>query len=225
MVYLLFVFVALVSVCAVIIFAARNGVVDLGKKIKVYKPCEDNVVPYQGKSLILITIVCFVIMIAIQISLYMNTSWISFTKLYGLSLIVVSAGIVDSKRRIIPNVLIFCGIVFRACIYAYEIFFADNIKEVFINDMIGLAIGFVFLSIVSIITKGSLGFGDAKLFGIIGIVSGAFCTYSTLLVSLILSVIVSIINIARKKMSRKDSFPFGPCIAAGYIIVVLLTSY
>ena len=64
-----------------------------------------------------------------------------------------------------------------------------------------------------------------QLFGVIGLVSGAFCTYSTLLLSLVISAVVSLVNIARKKMGRKDSFPFGPCIAIGYILVILLTSY
>lgn len=226
MIYLLFTFVALVSVCAIELFAARKGVVDFGDKIRVYKPCVDeSIVPFKGKTLIMITIFCFVITFATQISLNINATLVSCIKLYGLLLIVLCAGLIDYKKRIIPNQLILIGLVFRVGIYVYEIFFTENIKAVFINDLIGFAIGFVFLALVSIITKGSLGFGDAKLFGVIGITSGAFCTYSTLLVSLVLSVIVSIVSIARKKMGRKDSFPFGPCIAMGYVISVLLTSY
>lgn len=226
MIYVLFVFIALISICTIEFYAAQKGAVDFEDKIKVYKPCDDeNIVPFRGKTLIMITIVCFVISLAIQISLNMNATVVSFIKLYGLLLIVLCAGLIDYKRRIIPNQLILVGLVFRIGIYAYEILFTENFKAVFINDLMGFAIGFVFLALVSIITKGSLGFGDAKLFGIIGITTGAFCTYSTLLISLILSVIVSIVNIASKRMGRKDSFPFGPCIAIGYVIAVLLTSY
>ena len=226
MIYLLFTFVALVSVCAIELYAARKGVVDFGDKIKVYKPCVDeNIVPFRGKTLILITIICFVISLSSQILLNINAPLVSCIKLYGVLLIVLSAGLIDYKRRIIPNQLILIGLVFRVGIYVYEVLFDDNIKAIFINDLIGFAIGFVLLAFISFITKGSLGFGDVKLFGVIGITSGAFCTYSTLLVSLVLSVIVSIVSIARKKMGRKDSFPFGPCIAIGYVISVLLTSY
>ena len=226
MIYVLFIFIALVSVCLIELFAARKGVVDFGEKIKAYKPCDDeSIVPFNGQTLILITIICFAVALASQISLYMNTAIVSFVKLYGLLVIVMCAGLIDYKRRIIPNFLILIGLVFRLGIYVYEIFFTENIKAVLINDLIGFVIGFVFLALVSLITKGSLGFGDAKLFGVIGVTSGAFCTYSTLLVSLILSFVFSIINMARKKMGRKDSFPIGPCIAAGYVIAVLLTSY
>ena len=226
MIYLLFIFIALVSVFGIEFFAARKGVVDFGKKIKVYKLCDDeNIVPYKGKALVLITIICFAVALASQISLYMNTVTVNFLKLYGLLVIVMCAGLIDYKRRIIPNALILIGLTFRLGIYVYEIFFVENIKSILINDLMGFAIGFVFLALVSLITKGALGFGDAKLFGVIGITAGAFCTYSTLLVSLILSVVVSLVNMARKKMGYKDSFPFGPCIAAGYVIALLLTSY
>jgi len=225
MIYLMFALIALVSVCAILFVCGRKGVIDTGNMLKLYKPCEEDVVPYRGKNVILITMICFAVALAVQISLYKNTVTINFVKLYGLLLIVLSAGIIDAKRRIIPNVLVITGLVFRLLIYIYEFIYVDSVKDVLVNDLIGFAIGFVLLALVSLISKGSLGFGDAKLFGVIGITAGSFCTYSTLLVSLVISTIVSVVNIARKKMGRKDSFPFGPCIAAGYVIVVLLTSY
>jgi len=225
MIYLWFVLIALVSVYGIACMCAKKGVIDFGDKLKIYKPCEDEIVPIRGKKLTLIIIICFALALAVQISLYKNTEIISFIKLYGLFLIVISAGIIDAKRKIIPNVLIIAGLIFRAGLYVYEIFFAEGIKDVLVNDLLGFVIGFVFLAVVSIVSKGALGFGDAKLFGIIGILSGVYCTYSTLLMSLILSTIVSVIGIASRKMNRKDSYPFGPYIAAGYIVVILLTSY
>ncbi len=224
MIYLLFVLIAVLSTAFIEFVGARKGVIDTGK-LNIYKKCDDDIVPFKGKSLILITIVCLAVSIAIQLSLYKNTSTINFIKLYGLFLIVCSAGVVDFKRKIIPNVLIIIGIVFRAGIYIYEIFTVEELKTIVINDLIGFAIGFVFLALVSIITKGALGFGDVKLFGVIGILSGSFCTYSTLLASLIISTVFGVIAMARKKMGRKDTFAFGPCITIGYIITVLLTSY
>ena len=146
-------------------------------------------------------------------------------KLYGVFVIVLCAAIVDIKRRIIPNVLIVAGMLFRVGVYMYELIAIENIQSVLINDLIGFAVGFVFLAVVSLLTKGALGFGDVKLYGVIGITCGSFCTYSTLLLSLIISSVTAVVNIARKRMGRKDSFPFGPCIALGYTIAILLTSY
>ena len=225
MIYLLFAAIAAISTIAIIAFTARFGAVDPGEKIKLYKKPDNDVVPFSGTKLIVITIVCFIVASVLQISLYKNTTIVSFIKLYVLFLIVASAAIVDYKRRIIPNALIIFGLVFRVGVYAYEIFSKADIKSILINDLIGLAVGFGILAIASLLTKGSVGFGDAKLFGVIGIISGSFCTYSTLLVSLIISTVVSLIGLARKKIGRKDSIPFGPCIALGYVIALLLTSY
>ena len=79
MIYLLFIFIAIVATLAVLYFGSVKGVVDT-KKFNIYKPCDMEVVPYTGKSLVLLTIVCFVIALAIQISLYMNTSVVNFIK-------------------------------------------------------------------------------------------------------------------------------------------------
>lgn len=225
MIYLLFIVIAIMSTVLIEIFSAQNGTVDFGKKIKLYKPYDENIIPFKGKSLILITIICFAASLAVQISLYKNTEIISFIKLYGLFVLITAAALVDSKRRIIPNIIIVVGLAFRILLYVYEILTADDVKAILINDLIGLGIGFGLLAVVSLLSKGALGFGDVKLFGVIGIVGGAFCTYSTLLASLLISLVVSIIGLARKKMGRKDAFPFGPCIAIGYVITVLLSSY
>lgn len=225
MVYLLFVLIAVLSTFAICVIGSRKGIIDTGK-LNIYKPCDEEITPFKGKSLILLIIICFVLALAIQISLYMNASIVNFIKLFGLFIIVFSAGIIDYKRRIIPNLLIIIGLIFRTGIYVYEIFFAaSELKTIMVNDLIGFVIGFVFLALVSLLSKGSLGFGDAKLFGVIGIISGSFCTYSTLLVSLVISAVFAVVSIASKKIGRKDTFAFGPCIAAGYIIAVLATSY
>lgn len=226
MIYVLFVVLAIASAGFVTVLASRKGVMQVGEKINLYKASEDaDVIPYKGIPLILIIIVCFALALAVQISLYKNTETVSFVKLFGLYTLVASAAVIDMKRRIIPNILIILGIVFRVLIYVYEFATSLDMKTILLNDFIGFVIGFVFLGLVSVISKGALGFGDAKLFGIIGITAGSFCTYSTLLISLVISLIISLISIIAKKMDRKASFPFGPCIAAGYIISVLLTSY
>lgn len=224
MIYLIFLLIAALTVVASELYFARRGVLDFGK-FNIYKKCEGDIVPFRGTSFVLITIICFVLATALQVSLYKNTSTINIVKLYGVFCIVVPAAIVDFKRRIIPNELILVGLIFRVGLYAYEIFSHAVIKDIIINDLIGLAIGFGILAIVSLITRGAIGFGDAKLFGIIGLISGSFCTYSTLLISLVLSSVVSIVGLARKKMGRKDAIPFGPCIAIGYTLALFLTSY
>lgn len=209
---------------AVFVTSSLAGVVDTGIP-KIYKKCEECD-PYKNKGLILLALLCFVPAFASAFSLQHNTSILNFIKLYGLHTLVLCCAVIDSKRRIIPDFLIVSGLVFRAGIYVYEIIcMRDMLKDTVINDLIGFCVGFVFLALISVITKGSLGFGDAKLFGVIGITGGWYCTYGTLLISLIASAVFSVVAIASKKMGRKESFPFGPFIAFGYTAAVLLTCY
>ena len=219
--YLTFLLLTLLSVVTVFSVSACFGAADLGK---LYKPF-DGIEPFKGKKLITLILVCAAVFFAVQISLYKNTEIINFVKLYGLLVTVVCAGVIDSRRRIIPNPLIVAGGIFRLALYLWEFLSDSDLKSILINDLIGVAIGFVFLLLVSLITKGALGFGDVKLFGVIGLTAGAFCTYTTLFISLVVSTVVSLVGIATKKMGRRDSFPFGPCIAVGYIAALLLTSY
>ena len=108
MVYLLFVLVATLSVVFVVGTAAQKGVVDCGKKIKIYKLCEDeSVIPFHGKQLGMLIIICFVMALALQISLYKNTTIINVVKLYGVFVIVFCAAVVDIKRINLQFIRIF----------------------------------------------------------------------------------------------------------------------
>ena len=143
-------------------------------------------------------------------------NYLNYLKLNLLLAIVAAAGVVDLK----------IGLGARVAIYVAE-FFLYN--EVFVpqikSDLIGFAFGFGFLLIVSLISRGALGFGDVKLFGIIGIMSGAICTYYTLIFCLIVSALVSTVLLITKKKGRKDSIPFGPCILIGYFVAIALSCY
>lgn len=224
--YLIFLAITLFSALFEIVFLSFTGV---SNTIKFLKPMpkykEDKTNPYKTSQLILAMVICACISYAIQLSLYNNTTVINFVKLYGLFIIILSAAMIDLRKKIIPNFLIVIGLVFRLGIYIYEIITSEDIKSIVINDAIGFAIGFVLLALVSVITKQGIGFGDAKLFGVIGLTSGSFCTYSTLFTSLLISAVISIVLLISGKKGKKESIPFGPCIALGYVVVLFLTSY
>lgn len=160
-----------------------------------------------------------------QAVVYPNTTIMNTIKLCILFVILFVAAIVDLKKKIIPNALILLGLGCRVFIYILEIFFTENLKQILWNDLIGFLIGFGVLAIISVVTKQALGFGDVKLFAVIGIMSGAYATYSVLFVSVFISALVSIALLVSRKKGRKDSIPFGPCIFIGYFLVLLIGSY
>ena len=178
---------------------------------------------------------CFCVVMAIVTVVLFCSSFIivrhisnipNLVKLVLLMGILAAVAVIDLRKTIIPNLLIVIGLIVRVLIYVVELLFYNNIfVPQLISDVIGFFIGFGILLIASIVSKGALGFGDVKLFGLIGLMSGAICTYSTLIISLLLSTIVSIGLMVSKKKSRKDSIPFGPFVFFGYIIAIILTSY
>lgn len=226
MIYLLFTAVAVLSALAVYIYCSFEGVFSpIYKKLPLKQQTEEATAPFsEGLSLIIATTVIPVLLL-VQTVLYKNTQTVAFIKLYVLLVIVISAGIIDFKKKIIPNLLVCFGLLFWVGITVYDVVNASERKALFTSELLGFALGFGLLAVVSLITKGAIGFGDVKLFGIIGLIGGAFCTYSTLLVSLIVSVVVAMIGLITKKIGRKDSIPFGPCITVGYLIVLFLGSY
>ena len=171
-------------------------------------------------------IIAVLMIVATVVTLDSVANYLNYLKLNLLFAIVAAAGVVDLKKTIIPNLLILVGLGVRVAIYVAE-FFLYN--EIFVpqikSDLIGFAFGFGFLLIVSLISKGALGFGDVKLFGIIGLMSGAICTYYTLIFCLLVSALVSTVLLITKKKGRKDSIPFGPCILVGYFIAIVLSCY
>lgn len=151
---------------------------------------------------------------------------VNYTKLILLLGLVATAAIIDLKKKIIPNELILVGIVIRVLLYIVEYFvFNDVFFAQLKSDVFGFIIGVGVFLISAIVSKGAVGFGDVKLFGVIGIFSGALCTYSTMMCCLVASAIVSIFLLIVKKKNRKDTIPFGPCIFIGYLISILLSNY
>lgn len=168
---------------------------------------------------------CIVISYVVQVFIYKTTEPLVFVKLSILYAILVSAAMIDYKLKIIPNYLVLIGLSTRVAIYLIEIFLLDNIKQIVISDLLGFALGFGIFAVVSVITRQALGFGDAKLFAVIGLTLGPFGTYSVMFTSVLVSAMVSIVLLIFKNKSRKDSIPFGPCIYIGYILTLLLGSY
>jgi Type II secretory pathway, prepilin signal peptidase PulO and related peptidases len=182
---------------------------------------------FKGKRLIVLIILMLGTTFVAGLLVYSNSAnWLNYIKLMSLFAMVQAAAIIDLKLKIIPNRIILIGLSLRLIFYILEFtILRKEILKILLNDLIGFAIGFGILFAVALITSGGIGFGDAKLFAVIGLTSGAICTYATLLISMVVSTIVSVTLLLLKKKSRKDTISFGPSIAAGYFITLILGSY
>ncbi|MCR4614913.1 MAG: A24 family peptidase [Clostridiales bacterium] len=219
--------VTVVTAVCEFLYCSYMGVFESKFNIKKSeKYTSEELVPYSGIKIILIMIGCVAVAAAIQVLFIKNELPLNYyIKFYFLYVIVFAAAVIDSKMKLIPNILILSGLVVRVLIYVYEILKVEGFKDIIKSDLLGFAAGFGLLALISAITKQGIGFGDAKIFGLIGLFGGMPCTISTLFISVIVSAVASIIFLATRKKNKKGSFPFGPCIAAGYIVTMLLSNY
>ena len=75
----------------------------------------------------------------------------------------------------------------------------------------------------SICMKNSIGYGDIKLFIVMGLLLGMNGIWSAVFVSLIVAFFAAIALLITKKKGRKDVVPFAPAIVIGTYVSVILT--
>lgn len=156
--------------------------------------------------------------LAILYFLIYNRYGFSFIFLSNIILasILIPISIIDIKRKIIPNKLVILGMGMGTIM----MFLNDNIS--IISALLGFVMCGGIIGVISIITKGSIGMGDAKLFACIGIFLGLQTTLGIMLIATVLSGLVGLILLTFKKVNGKTMIPFAPYIFLATIFVMIL---
>lgn len=81
--------------------------------------------------------------------------------------------------------------------------------------LVGGLVGFVMLLCIAVISRGSMGGGDIKLFGVLGIVLGVEFVLLAFFLSTFFGTLFSVYYYARGTYVRGKKVPFGPFIAMG----------
>ncbi len=132
--------------------------------------------------------------------------------------------ITDLEHTILPNKIVYPGIgaalivATLGSIFGFEPSVVTNSGfELWIVDAaIGGCIGFGFLLIVALISRGGMGWGDVKLAGLVGLVTGYPLVFIAMFLAIVSGGLVAAVLLLFKLKSRKDIIPFGPflCLAA-----------
>jgi leader peptidase (prepilin peptidase)/N-methyltransferase len=132
-----------------------------------------------------------------------------------LAALLVAVSFIDMEYFIIPNSLVFCGVIFGIGIA----FFVHDIS--LWSDLLGAVSCSGLLLLVSLVSCGGMGLGDVKL----AVVSGLFLGWPLGLVGLLIGVcfggLLGIFLLATGIRGRKDPVPFGLFIALGAIVALL----
>lgn len=140
--------------------------------------------------------------------------WLIYGQVILIVITLSICGVFDIKYKMIPiSVILLFGAV-------SILFFILIYRDVWINHLEGACVGILIL-VVSKVTKGSIGEGDALLLIFLGLLLGLREVGLILIIAVTLGAVWSGILIVFRKANRKTAFPFVPFLLTSYIICLL----
>lgn len=142
-------------------------------------------------------------------------------KLLSLVLIMLPIAAIDIRVQKIPNKLIIVALLLRCVLFVPEFIISSSNGFAVLKDSLFASIIITsFFFVFALCLKNSIGMGDIKLFGIIGLYQGVFGMINSVFYSLTVSFVLSVLLLISKKKSRNDTISFGPSIFLGTIIAI-----
>jgi leader peptidase (prepilin peptidase)/N-methyltransferase len=86
------------------------------------------------------------------------------------------------------------------------------------DSIIGGTVAFVLLLLIAVVTKGGMGGGDIKLFGVLGFALGLKTVLLAFFLSTLVGTVFGMIRILLGKHKKREPIPFGPSIMVGTLI-------
>lgn len=134
-----------------------------------------------------------------------------------VSFLIVIA-VIDFKTMFVYTNTIIVGAVFGV-IFTLVQWYTE--KSFPLDNIYGALIGTVVIGAIVLVTHG-MGEGDIEIVAVSGLFLGAKCSIFMLFSGVVLGGIVSAIILILKLKDRKDEIAFGPYLAAGAILAVLV---
>ncbi|MDD5189500.1 MAG: prepilin peptidase [Dehalococcoidales bacterium] len=144
------------------------------------------------------------------------------TIIYSCILLVLA--VIDLENGLLLNVIVYPTMVLAL---GASIFLPETVVNGYaphigiLNGLMAGAIGFVILLIPAIVSRSGMGWGDVKMAGMLGLMTGFPNVFVAILGGIILGGLWAIGLIVLKKKKRKDAIPFGPFLALGGMIALV----
>jgi prepilin signal peptidase PulO-like enzyme (type II secretory pathway) len=149
--------------------------------------------------------------------------WTKILRYLCLTGFMLVLAVIDHEKSIVPNKLLVAMLVIRAVLLVIEVaVYPVYWKEKMISAVGGMLVGLILFLLAYVLSRKSIGLGDVKLAAVLGWYLGLSLIWWDLVAGLLLAGIYSVVQLARKKLSMKDSIPLVPFLAAGTILILLL---
>ena len=144
---------------------------------------------------------------------YAGQPWsIGLIWLYATLLLTIAA--IDFEHRRVPNRLVVPGaLIVLACNLLPN---TPGLP----NALIGGAIGFFGFLLIYIVGRGSMGMGDVKLAGLIGLMTGYPAIWTALVTGIILGGVSALLLLLTRRGTLKTYIAYGPYLALGALLAL-----
>ena len=131
------------------------------------------------------------------------------------SSLLLLLAVIDLEKGLILNV-----IVYPVAAVAFVVGFFVPEFAIY-KGILGGAIGFAILFLVGLVFRGGMGWGDVKMAGLIGLMTGFPNVFPALFCGIVIGGIAAAVLLLMRKKSRKDAIPFGPFLALGAFLALI----
>jgi leader peptidase (prepilin peptidase) / N-methyltransferase len=136
--------------------------------------------------------------------------WLPFAAL------LIALAAIDLEHQLLPNKIVLPGAVYA--LVASALIRPDELPDLLIAG----AAAFIFLLVAALVHPAGMGMGDVKLAGMMGLFLGR-AVAPALLFAFLAGTVVGLAIIAREgREARKSGVPFGPFLAFGGILAILV---
>ena len=136
----------------------------------------------------------------------------------------VLLSVIDLQHHRLPNV-----VVGWFAVAAFALLLVDTVARgawaSLLSGLAGAAISFVIYLVLALVSPSSLGMGDVKLAGVLGLYLG-YLGWRTLFLGMlggfVIAAVVGGLLLALRRANRRTQLPFGPSMTAAALIAVAL---
>ena len=135
--------------------------------------------------------------------------------LIGIAVLLIPSAILDVRKKKLP--VIYLGVLLAAAVVVNLLTGRVSLWEM----IAGILYGAVFL-LISLLTKGAVGFGDGIMIAALGAWMGIVFDLSASIIGFLFAGIFGLIYIKVKKMDRKTKLPFAPFYTAACLALAII---
>ena len=201
---------------------------DISEHRELFLTCNDTNSPrLLSRGAVIYSIILVIITVAASVlfcTIYKENGILMSIKRLALLSMLWPIAYIDYKTYRIPNAFIVLGLGYRGIILALELILSSQtVWPTVLGELVAAGALFLASVLCSLITKNAIGFGDVKLFILMGLMLGMDGIWGSVFLSLIVSFFISVYVLITKKKTRKDTIPFGPAIVIGTYLSVCLS--